>query len=64
MKKFKRILRLSGLICLIILASVGMGIGGAVPIPMANKKEDTIELIVESSDDDDEAELNELEIKG
>jgi len=63
MKKFKRILRLLGLICLIILASVGMGIGGAVPLPMANKKEDTIELIVESSDDD-EAELNELKIKG
>jgi len=62
MKKFKRILKLLGLICLIILASVGMGIGGAVPIPMVNKKEDTIELIVESSEDD-KAELNELEIK-
>jgi len=56
-------LRLLGLICLIVLASVGMGIGGAVPIPATNKKEDTIELIAESSDDDNEAELNELEIK-
>lgn len=62
MNNFKRTLKLLGLICLIVLASVGMGIGGAVPIPMANKKEDTIELIVKS-DDIDETELNELEIK-
>ena len=41
---FKKILKLSGLAFLIVLASFGIGFGGGVPIPPLNKKEDTIEI--------------------
>lgn len=54
MKSFKKILRLLGLVLLIVLASVGLGIGGGIPIPPSNKKEDTIEIkveLVESNED-------------
>jgi len=65
MKNFKRTLRLLGLVTLIILASVGIGIGGCVPIPPANKKEETIEIIVEleESSNDDKTESIQLDIK-
>ncbi len=47
MKSFKKILRLSGLVLLIVLASVGIGLAGVVPIPTSTKKEDMIEINVE-----------------
>ena len=47
MEKFKRTLRLVGLIALMILASVGIGITGAVPVPTTNRKEETVETIAE-----------------
>lgn len=47
MKSFKKILRLLGLVLLIVLASVGLGIGGGIPIQPSNKKEDVIEIKVE-----------------
>lgn len=47
MKSFKKILRLSGLVLLIVLASIGIGLAGVVPIPTSTKKEDTIEIKVE-----------------
>lgn len=61
MKKLKRILRLMGLVSLILMASVGMGITGAVPVPVSTKKDETIELIDTSSrnseEDDEEEDL-------
>ncbi|MGD1890858.1 MAG: hypothetical protein ACFB15_09725 [Cyclobacteriaceae bacterium] len=47
MKKFKRTLRLIGLILLIALGSMGVGLIGGVPIQPIRKKEDTIEVIIE-----------------
>jgi len=38
MKKIKRIARLLGLVCLIVLASIGMGISGGVPIPLLRNR--------------------------
>ena len=50
MKSFKKLLRLSGLVLLIALACFGIGIIGGTPVPPKNKKEDTIEIVVELSD--------------
>lgn len=64
MKSFKRILRLSGFVLLIVLASVGVGFAGGVPIPSSNKKEDTIEITVEMVEtQEDETTLHDMEIK-
>lgn len=35
------------LICLIVLASIGLGISGGVPIPRVSKREDKIEVEAE-----------------
>lgn len=54
MKSLKKIMRLLGLIILIILATVGIGIGGVAPVPLSSKKENTIEIkveLVESNED-------------
>ncbi|GAA0886507.1 hypothetical protein GCM10009120_51060 [Sphingobacterium siyangense subsp. cladoniae] len=54
MKSFKKILRLSGLGLLIVLASIGIGLGGGAPILSSKKKEDTIEInvkLVENNQD-------------
>lgn len=47
MRKFKRALRLIGLIFLLLLASMGVGLIGGVPIQPIRKKEDVIEAIIE-----------------
>ncbi|NEU10491.1 hypothetical protein GZH53_19350 [Flavihumibacter sp. R14] len=47
MKSFKKLLRLSGLVLLIALACFGIGIIGGTPVPPRNKREDTIEIVVE-----------------
>ena len=41
MKKIKRIARLLVLICLIVLASIGVGISGGIPIPLSNNKRES-----------------------
>ncbi|MBC7865492.1 MAG: hypothetical protein IAF38_21130 [Bacteroidia bacterium] len=59
MKNLKRALRLFGLGLLIVLASVGIGIGGAVPISSNRKRENTNETkieLVETRDDKTKAE--------
>lgn len=64
MKSFKRILRLLGLVLLIVLACVGIGFGGGVPIPTSNKKEDTIEIKVELVEsNEDKTKLIQFDIK-
>lgn len=64
MQDLKRRLRLIGLVLIMLLATVGISLGGGIPIPMYGKKEDgppvKIELVKE--DDEDESEEDSLEI--
>lgn len=39
MKKVKRLLRVFVFICLIILAGIGVGLSGGVPIPSTTKRD-------------------------
>lgn len=50
MKRFKKIRRLIGLVLLITLAMVGIGTGGGIPVPIAGKRENQIEITVELPD--------------
>lgn len=43
MKQFKKILRLTGLGILIILASFGIGLGGPPPVPQRMREKDRVE---------------------
>ena len=65
MERIKKALRLFVLIILIVLASLGVGISGGVPIPTIKRKEDAIQIKVESKKtaQDDKTALNLLEIK-
>ncbi len=64
MKSFKKTLQLLGLILLIILASLGIGFVGGVPIPPSNKRENTIELKTELIEDkEDETKVFHFNIK-
>lgn len=47
MKKLQKTLRLFSLIILVILASVGIGIGGAIPVTTNKKRENSIEIKTE-----------------
>ena len=51
MERFKRFLRLSGLGVLMLLASIGISIGGGVPIPFSRKHENTPEPQIELFED-------------
>lgn len=53
MKRFRRTITLLGFVLLIVLASLGMGIAGAVPIPQTNKRKETIVIDVEEVDEED-----------
>ena len=57
MKRFKKITRQFLFICLIILACVGVGISGGVPIPFSRNKRDSekdkIELIENQEEESD-----------
>ena len=56
MKSFKRKLRLLGYILLIVLASVGIGLGGAIttpPVLRTKDREDTPIELLETKEDDD-----------
>jgi hypothetical protein len=46
-KKFKKIMRIAGMIMLMVLASFGVGLIGGVPIPMNKRRENVIELRIE-----------------
>ena len=64
MKSFKKTLRLFGLVFLIVLATLGIGFVGGVPIPLSKKKEDTIELKTELIEDkEDETKLYQFDSK-
>lgn len=53
MKKLKRALLLLSFVLLMVLASVGMGIAGAVPIVSSNKRKDAIVIDVEAVEEKD-----------
>lgn len=40
MKKFKKFIRLLALILMILLASIGVGLAGGMPIPLTGRRED------------------------
>lgn len=64
MKSLKKTIKLFGFVLLIILASVGVGIGGSAPVLPTSKKEDSIEVKVELQESkDNENEVIELSIK-
>jgi hypothetical protein len=64
MKSFKKTLRLLGLVLLIVLASLGIGFVGGIPIPPIKKREDTIELKTELVEDkEDETKLFQFKAK-
>jgi hypothetical protein len=46
-KKIKKIMRITGMIMLMALASFGVGLVGGVPIPMNKRRENVIELRIE-----------------
>ncbi|SDB31242.1 hypothetical protein SAMN03097699_0642 [Flavobacteriaceae bacterium MAR_2010_188] len=51
MKKFKKIIRLLCLILMILLASIGVGLAGGMPIPINARREDmTTEVKIEQVD--------------
>jgi hypothetical protein len=47
MKRFRKALRFSGLLFLIIAASLGVGLTGGIPVPVSGKKENTVEIKAE-----------------
>lgn len=64
MKSLKKTIKLLGFVLLIILASVGVGIGGGAPVLPTSKKEDSIEIKVELPESkDNENEVIEINIK-
>ncbi len=65
MKHLKKILRLSGLVMLIVLASVGIGITGAAPVLSKNKETFPVEIKIElvEAREDDENTISENDIK-
>ena len=65
MKRFKLILRRLLLISLIVLASVGIGLSGGIPIPSFGKREDKQEINNEAVEiDEEESSMPSAEIKG
>lgn len=60
MKSFKRALRLCVFICLIVLAGIGVGLSGGVPIPMSNSRKDTEKENIELIENQEEESNDEL----
>ena len=64
MNRFKLYLRRFLLICLIVLASIGIGLTGGIPIPSFGKREDKQEINNESLDAEADKEMPAAEKKG
>jgi hypothetical protein len=57
LRQFKKILRMLGLVLLIILAGLGIGLAGGLPVPKLNRRDDKIEVTDESVEEDPGATL-------
>jgi hypothetical protein len=64
MKKIKKALRLFALVCLILLATLGIGIAGGIPLTASNKRNQTpdinIELVETNEDEAEEKEIKSI----
>jgi hypothetical protein len=64
MKKLKKLLRLLVLICLLVLASFGIGLNGGVPLPVIKRKNSYEEVRIELIDKKDKvSETTKIQIK-
>ncbi len=63
MKKFKKIIRLLCLILMILLASIGVGLAGGMPIPLTGRREEMTPVIkieqVDKKEDESDSETEE-----
>ncbi|KQB99748.1 hypothetical protein [Pedobacter sp. Hv1] len=55
MKFFKKLMRLIALIFLMLLATVGVGLSGGIPMPSSGRKENTIEVKTEVEEEEEES---------
>ncbi len=55
MKFFKQLIRLLVLLFLMVLATVGVGFAGGVPIPRSGGKTNTIEVRTEKKEEEEES---------
>lgn len=60
MERVKKALRLFVFICLIVLASIGVGLSGGIPIPMSNSRKDTEKENIELIENQEEESNDEL----
>jgi hypothetical protein len=56
MQRFKRTIRVLGLVLLMLLASMGVGLSGGVPLSRSSKENDLIEIRQELTDQKEEEE--------
>lgn len=47
MRSFKKMLRLIGLVLLLVLATMGVGLSGGVPVRSVGKRDEMIEISVQ-----------------
>nr|WP_157247207.1 hypothetical protein [Pedobacter panaciterrae] len=60
MKRFKKIMRLLGLIVMIILASFGIGLGGTPPVIPVTRTKHPTEFVETEEEDNDEEDVQKL----
>ena len=54
MKRLKKALRLLFLVCLILLASLGIGAVGGIPLPITDKRKQSPDINIELVEPEDE----------
>ncbi|MEM7161386.1 MAG: hypothetical protein AAF487_02995 [Bacteroidota bacterium] len=52
MKNFKRVFRLLAFIALMVLACVGIGLSGGVPLPTSQNRREQEKAVIEMQDED------------
>jgi hypothetical protein len=56
MKKIKEVIKLLAFMCLIVLASIGVGLSGGVPLPTFKSRRDPIKEKIELIEDEESRE--------